>query len=59
MVLEAGKVTALVGPSGSGKTSCVGLLKRLYDPQRGDILLDGQPLHVYDNAYLHRKVNET
>ncbi|XP_019730016.1 antigen peptide transporter 2 [Hippocampus comes] len=56
MVLEAGKVTALVGPSGSGKTSCVGLLKRLYDPQRGDILLDGQPLHAYDNAYLHRKV---
>ncbi|XP_037133230.1 antigen peptide transporter 2-like [Syngnathus acus] len=56
MVLEAGKVTALVGPSGSGKTSCAGLLKRLYEPQRGDILLDGRPLHAYGNAYLHGKV---
>ncbi|XP_061561730.1 antigen peptide transporter 2-like isoform X2 [Phycodurus eques] len=56
MVLEAGKVTALVGPSGSGKTSLVGLLKRLYEPQRGTILMDGQPLHAYHNAYLHRKV---
>ncbi|XP_077407761.1 antigen peptide transporter 2-like isoform X4 [Vanacampus margaritifer] len=56
LVLEAGKVTALVGPSGSGKTSCAGLVKRLYEPQRGNILLDGQPLHAYSNAYLQRKV---
>ncbi|XP_061665863.1 antigen peptide transporter 2-like [Syngnathoides biaculeatus] len=56
LVLEAGKVTALVGPSGSGKTSCVGLVKRLYQPQRGSVLVDGRPLHAYRNAYLHRKV---
>ncbi|XP_057682576.1 antigen peptide transporter 2-like isoform X3 [Corythoichthys intestinalis] len=56
LVLEAGKVTALVGPSGSGKTSCVALLKRLYEHQRGDILLDGRPLHSYQNAYLQRQV---
>ncbi|XP_077595368.1 antigen peptide transporter 2-like isoform X3 [Stigmatopora nigra] len=56
LVLEAGKVTALVGPSGGGKTSCVELLKRLYEHQRGDILLDGRPLHSYRNAYLQRKV---
>ncbi|XP_077482200.1 antigen peptide transporter 2-like isoform X2 [Stigmatopora argus] len=54
--LKAGKVTALVGPSGGGKTSCVELLKRLYEHQRGDILLDGEPLHSYRNAYLQRKV---
>ncbi|XP_061611793.1 antigen peptide transporter 2-like isoform X2 [Phyllopteryx taeniolatus] len=56
VVLEAGKVTALVGPSGSGKTSLVGLLKRLYEPQRGTVLMDGRPLHAYRNGYLHRKV---
>jgi ABC-type multidrug transport system fused ATPase/permease subunit len=44
LVLEAGKVTALVGPSGSGKTTIVDLLLRLYEPTSGAILLDGQPL---------------
>ncbi|XP_034563361.1 antigen peptide transporter 2 [Notolabrus celidotus] len=54
--LKPGKMTALVGPSGSGKTSCVSLLKRLYEPQEGQILLDGKPLHHYDHKYLHQKV---
>ncbi|XP_042371653.1 antigen peptide transporter 2-like [Plectropomus leopardus] len=49
-------MTALVGPSGSGKTSCVSLLKRLYEPQRGQILLDGEPLHRYKHKYLHQKM---
>nr|XP_033472492.1 antigen peptide transporter 2-like [Epinephelus lanceolatus] len=54
--LQPGKMTALVGPSGSGKTSCVSLLKRLYEPQDGEILLDGEPLHHYKHKYLHQKV---
>lgn len=54
--VQAGKMTALVGPSGSGKTSCVSLLKRLYEPQEGQILLDGNPLHHYKNKYLQQKV---
>ncbi|CAJ1079987.1 antigen peptide transporter 2 [Xyrichtys novacula] len=54
--LKPGKMTALVGPSGSGKTSCVNLLKRLYEPEEGEILLDGKPLHHYDHKYLHKKV---
>lgn len=56
MELQPGKMTALVGPSGSGKTSCVSLLKRLYEPQEGQILLDGEPLHHYKHKYLHQKV---
>ncbi|XP_071368102.1 antigen peptide transporter 2 [Centroberyx affinis] len=56
MELRPGKVTALVGPSGSGKTSCVSLLKRLYEPLEGQILLDGQPLHSYKHKYLHQKM---
>ncbi|XP_068592929.1 antigen peptide transporter 2 isoform X2 [Cebidichthys violaceus] len=56
MELQPGKMTALVGPSGGGKTSCVGLLKRLYEPQEGQILLDGEPLHRYEHKYLHRKM---
>ncbi|RVE59997.1 hypothetical protein OJAV_G00193880 [Oryzias javanicus] len=54
--LQPGKITGLVGLSGNGKTSCVSLLKRLYEPQEGQILLDGKPLHLYDNKYLHRKI---
>ncbi|XP_035527407.1 antigen peptide transporter 2 [Morone saxatilis] len=54
--LQPGKMTALVGPSGGGKTSCVSLLKRLYEPQEGQILLDGEPLHHYQHKYFHQKV---
>uniref|UniRef100_A0A1A8BJ55 Transporter associated with antigen processing, subunit type t, teleost specific n=3 Tax=Nothobranchius kadleci TaxID=1051664 RepID=A0A1A8BJ55_NOTKA len=54
--VQPGKVTALVGLSGSGKSSCVSLLKRLYEPQEGLILLDGEPLHHYNQKYFHRKV---
>ena len=56
MELQPGKMTALVGRSGSGKTSCVSLLKTLYEPQEGQILLDGEPLHHYKHKYLHQKV---
>ncbi|CAG03009.1 unnamed protein product, partial [Tetraodon nigroviridis] len=56
MEIAAGKMTALVGPSGSGKTSCLSLLKRLYEAQEGQILLDGKPLHHYTRKYLHRKL---
>ncbi|KAE8283919.1 Antigen peptide transporter 2 [Larimichthys crocea] len=56
MEVQPGKMTALVGPSGGGKTSCVSLLKRLYEPQEGEILLDGQPLHQYSHKYLHQKL---
>ncbi|XP_069560590.1 antigen peptide transporter 2 isoform X1 [Brachyistius frenatus] len=54
--LQPGKMTALVGPNGSGKTSCVSLLKRLYEPEEGQILLDGEPLHRYKQKYLNQKI---
>ena len=46
--LEAGQVLALVGENGAGKTTLVKLLTRLYDPDEGRILVDGQDLRAYD-----------
>ncbi|MCW5724791.1 MAG: ABC transporter ATP-binding protein [Maricaulaceae bacterium] len=42
--IPAGKTVALVGPSGSGKTTVLNLIPRLYDPQAGRILIDGQDI---------------
>jgi polar amino acid transport system ATP-binding protein len=40
--VAAGSTVAVVGPSGSGKSTLLRTLNRLYEPQRGDILLDGR-----------------
>lgn len=39
---EPGQTVALVGHTGSGKSSIMNLLFRFYDPQEGQILMDGQ-----------------
>lgn len=45
--VEPGTTVALVGRSGSGKSTLVGLVARFYDPDSGEILLDGCPLSDY------------
>ncbi|XP_050961212.1 antigen peptide transporter 2a [Labeo rohita] len=54
--LKPGQMTALVGMSGGGKSTCVSLLERFYQPQQGQILLDGQPLENFQHKYLHSKI---
>jgi ATP-binding cassette subfamily B protein len=39
--IEPGQSVAVVGHTGAGKTSLINLLMRFYDPQRGQVLLDG------------------
>jgi ATP-binding cassette subfamily B protein len=42
--IPAGSSLALVGPSGGGKSTVLKLLLRQLEPQRGEVLADGQPL---------------
>ncbi len=47
--IEEGKVTALVGPSGCGKTTLAKLAARLYDPDRGTVLMGGADISKADS----------
>lgn len=54
--LERGKSYALVGLNGSGKTTFIKLLLRLYDPQRGKILINGIDIKEYSIESLYRNI---
>ena len=51
--IPRGSTVALVGESGSGKSTLVDLILRLYDPQKGVILLDGEDIRTFDLASYH------
>ena len=46
--VEKGKTVALVGPSGGGKSTLANLVPRFYDPDEGEVLVDGISLKDYD-----------
>ena len=56
MRIDPGKITALVGLSGAGKSTIVNLLDKFYEPQVGQILLDGVDLREYDTQYLRENI---
>ncbi len=50
------EAVALVGQNGAGKTTIVKLLTRLYDPDEGQILIEGRDIREYDLASLHSAI---
>ncbi|HUS17850.1 MAG TPA: ABC transporter ATP-binding protein [Chloroflexia bacterium] len=55
-LLQPDETVALVGQNGAGKTTIVKLLTRLYDPDEGQILIDGHDVREYDLDSLHAAV---
>jgi len=53
--LQRGQTLGVIGPTGSGKSTLLQLLLRFYEPDQGQIWLDGQPLSQLDEADLHSR----
>jgi ATP-binding cassette, subfamily B, multidrug efflux pump len=54
--IAPGEHVALVGPTGCGKTTVIRLLCRLYEPQQGRILLDGDDISTLPQATLRQRL---
>lgn len=54
--VRPGETVAVAGESGAGKTTLVSLLLRFYDPDEGQVLLDGRPLADYTLASLRENI---
>ncbi|HRU99689.1 MAG TPA: peptidase domain-containing ABC transporter [Ruminococcus sp.] len=55
--IPKGKKVALVGESGSGKSTIAKLLLKYYEPENGEIMLDGVDINEYDNESVRRTIS--
>lgn len=56
LTIEPGETVAFVGPSGSGKSTVFQLLERFYDPNRGQVLIDGVDLTSINLSHFRKQV---
>ncbi|KEY60897.1 type I secretion system permease/ATPase [Serratia sp. DD3] len=54
--IQAGEIIGLVGRSGSGKSTLTKLVQRMYVPESGRVLVDGNDLALADPAWLRRQI---
>ena len=55
--IKPGETVAIVGPSGAGKSSIIQLIQRFYDPQAGEVTLDGVDLRDMARATFRRHIS--
>ena len=56
MTIPSGKIVAIVGPNGAGKSTLLKLLCRFYDPDEGNIEIDGRDLRDFNPDDLRRLI---
>ncbi|KAM1108063.1 hypothetical protein PS2_004749 [Malus domestica] len=56
LYVPSGTTTALVGQSGSGKSTVIGLVERFYDPEAGEVLIDGVDLKKLQLKAIREKI---
>ncbi|KAF5743847.1 putative multidrug resistance protein 1 2 [Tripterygium wilfordii] len=56
LFIPSGTTAALVGQSGSGKSTVISLLERFYDPQAGEVLIDGINLKDFQLKWIREKI---
>ena len=56
LTMKAGQTTAIVGSNGSGKSTMANLLPRFYDPDSGQILIDGQDINDVNLTSLRNQI---
>ncbi|KAL7112389.1 hypothetical protein ACP275_04G001200 [Erythranthe tilingii] len=56
LTIRSGKTVALVGESGSGKSTVISLLQRFYDPESGQITVDGIEIHKFQLKWLRQQM---
>ncbi|KAL2535201.1 ABC transporter B family member 4 [Forsythia ovata] len=56
LTIHSGKTVALVGESGSGKSTVISLLQRFYDPDSGQIRLDGVDIQKFQVKWLRQQM---
>ncbi len=54
--VEPGEKIAVVGSTGAGKTTIINLLARFYDPQEGEIMIDGINIRNFDKKWLRQNI---
>ncbi|KAK3404268.1 hypothetical protein EUGRSUZ_K00572 [Eucalyptus grandis] len=56
LYIPSGMTAALVGQSGSGKSTVISLIERFYDPQAGEVLIDGVNLKDFQLKWIRSKI---